>query len=59
LLRHRILINFAVDDLDGYVVGLKSKGVEIIGQDDGDYGKFAWLVDPAGTKIELRESKPE
>ena len=53
------MINFAVDDLDGFVAGLKSKGVDIIGQDDGDFGKFAWLIDPAGTKVELWEARRE
>lgn len=48
------MINFAVDDLDGFLVTLKSKGVEILGRDDSDpNGKFAWIVDPDGTKIEL------
>jgi len=49
------MVNFAVDDLDAYVAMLKSKGVTILKQDnDSDpHGKFAWIVDPDGTKIEL------
>jgi predicted enzyme related to lactoylglutathione lyase len=52
------MINFAVDDLDAMIVALKGKGVEILGREDADpNGRFAWLLDPAGTKIELWEPK--
>ena len=52
------MIDFAVDDLDAVVARLKSKGVEILKRDDaGANGKFAWIVDPDGTKIELWEPK--
>lgn len=51
----RFMINLRVDDCDGFVAGLKAKGVEILGQADEGYGKFAWLLDPDGVKIELWE----
>ena len=52
------MVNFAVDDLDGMVAKIKEKGVEIIGREDSDpNGRFAWLLDPAGTKLELWEPK--
>jgi len=47
------MINFRVDDLDGFVAGLRQKGVEILGESDEGYGKFAWVMDPDGIKIEL------
>ena len=48
------MINFAVDDLDAFVAKLRKKNVAILKQDDTDpYGKFAWIMDPDGTKIEL------
>jgi catechol 2,3-dioxygenase-like lactoylglutathione lyase family enzyme len=48
------MVNFAVDDLDAFVAMLKSKGVAILKEDDSDpSGKFTWIVDPDGTKIEL------
>ena len=51
---HRdFMINFAVDDLDAYVARLKSKGVAILKQESDQTGKFAWILDPDGTKIEL------
>ena len=49
------MINLRVDDLEGFVAGLKEKGVTILGIADEGYGKFAWLLDPAGVKIELWE----
>ena len=53
------MINFAIDDLDGYLAMLKAKGVEILGREDSDpSGKFAWLMDPEGTKIELWQPMP-
>lgn len=56
--KREFMINLAVDDLDGMVEMLSRKGVEIIGRSDDDtFGKFAWLMDPAGTKIELWQSK--
>lgn len=47
------MINLRVDDLEGMVEQLKAKGVEILGHVDEGYGKFAWLLDPDGVKIEL------
>ena len=48
------MINFAVDDMDGFIARLTSKGVRILRRDDKDAnGRFAWILDPDGTKIEL------
>jgi catechol 2,3-dioxygenase-like lactoylglutathione lyase family enzyme len=49
------MINLRVDDCDGFVAMLRAKGVEILGEADEGYGKFAWLLDPDGVKIELWE----
>lgn len=49
------MINLRVDDCDGFVAGLRAKGVAILGEADEGYGKFAWLLDPDGVKIELWE----
>ena len=49
------MINLRVDDCAGMVEQLKAKGVETIGPVDEGYGKFAWLFDPDGVKIELWE----
>lgn len=48
------MLNFAVDDLDAFLARLEAKGVKILKhEDDGKNGKFAWLLDPDATKIEL------
>ena len=53
------MIDFAVDDLPAFLDRLKAKGVAVIERDDSNAsGKFAWIIDPDGTKIELWEPKP-
>jgi catechol 2,3-dioxygenase-like lactoylglutathione lyase family enzyme len=49
------MINLRVDDLDGFIAILKQRNVDILGSADEGYGKFAWLLDPNGVKIELWE----
>ena len=52
---HNFMINLRVDDLNSFVSILKSRDVEILEQVDEGYGKFAWIIDPDGVKIELWE----
>ena len=50
------MINYRVDDLDEMLEQLKANGVEIVkGPDSDDNGKFAWIMDPDGNKVELWE----
>lgn len=50
------MINLMVDDLDGVLARVKAAGVEPLGTDYADAaGRFAWLLDPAGIKVELWE----
>ena len=51
------MINFAVDDMDAVIARLTSKGVGILKRDQDPNGKFAWILDPDGTKIELWQPK--
>ncbi|MEO9625582.1 MAG: VOC family protein [Qipengyuania citrea] len=51
--RGGFMINLRVDDCDGMVARLEAKGVEVLGHVDEGYGKFAWILDPDGVKIEL------
>jgi catechol 2,3-dioxygenase-like lactoylglutathione lyase family enzyme len=52
------MLNFAVDDMDAFVKRLQDKGVAILKRDDNDpSGRFAWILDPDGTKIELWQPK--
>ncbi len=54
------MINFAVDDLDAFLAGLEAKGVDVQGRQQMDgMGKFAWILDPDGTKTELWEPEPQ
>ena len=53
------MLDFAVDDLDAMLARLAAKGVTIIKRDDSDpQGRFAWILDPDGTKIELWQPRP-
>ncbi len=48
------MINYRVEDLDTLVTVLKAEGCHILDQsDDAAYGKFAWVIDPEGNKVEL------
>ena len=47
------MINLRVDDLDSMVAELEAKGVAILDRQSDDYGKFAWIMDPDGIKLEL------
>lgn len=51
----KFMINLRVDDLDAMIAELEGKGIAILGRQDEDYGKFAWIMDPDGIKIELFE----
>jgi len=45
-----------VDDMAGIVAQLREGGVEIIqGPESHENGKFAWIMDPDGNKVELWE----
>lgn len=48
--------NFRVENLEQLLAALKEEGVTIVGEIESyDYGKFGWIVDPEGNKIELWE----
>jgi catechol 2,3-dioxygenase-like lactoylglutathione lyase family enzyme len=49
----RFMINLRVDDLDAFTARLEDKGIEILGRQEEDYGKFAWILDCDGIKVEL------
>jgi catechol 2,3-dioxygenase-like lactoylglutathione lyase family enzyme len=50
------MVNFRVDHLDAMLDQLRAQGVEIQGGPEGtEQGRFAWLLDPEGNKIELWE----
>lgn len=50
------MINLVVDDMDGVLAMAKAAGETPLGREDSaGFGKFAWLMDPNGVKVELWE----
>jgi predicted enzyme related to lactoylglutathione lyase len=48
------MINYRVADLHGLVKVLKAEGCNVLEKiDDTEYGKFGWVIDPEGNKVEL------
>lgn len=54
------MINYRVQDLEELLKTLRKEGVEVIGEMEvHEYGKFGWIMDPNGIKIELWEPVDE
>ena len=52
------MIDYAVDDLDAILARATAKGVVVLKRADGDpSGRFAWILDPEGNKVELWEPR--
>lgn len=50
------MINYRVDNLDELLAQLRTASVEVVGGPEShENGKFAWIMDPDGNKIELWE----
>lgn len=51
------MINFVVSDIEQFFAELKSKGVTVDerGIEETPEGKFAWIIDLEGNKVELWE----
>ena len=50
------MINYRVDNLDEMLAQLRAAGVEVVkGPESAENGKFAWIMDPEGNKVELWE----
>jgi predicted enzyme related to lactoylglutathione lyase len=48
------MINFRVDDLDALLAQLRAAGVTVDERTDtNELGRFGWIMDPDGTRIEL------
>jgi predicted enzyme related to lactoylglutathione lyase len=47
------MINYRVADLDRMLEQLRRSGVTVEKTEDYDYGRFAWITDPEGNRIEL------
>ncbi len=49
------MINYRVANLDWLLAQLREEGVEVTPSQDSEFGKFAWVMDPEGNRIELWE----
>jgi uncharacterized glyoxalase superfamily protein PhnB len=48
------MVNYRVEDLHGLVKVLREEGCNVLEKiDESEYGKFAWVIDPEGNKVEL------
>lgn len=53
------MINLRVHDLDGLLDDLRARGVDLLPRfEDTEQGRFAYLLDPEGTLLELWEPAP-
>ena len=48
------MVNYRVADLRGLLKVLRDEGCEVLEKvDESEYGKFGWVMDPEGNKVEL------
>jgi predicted enzyme related to lactoylglutathione lyase len=48
------MVNYRVEDLHAVIAALKAEGCNVLDKiDDSEYGKFGWVIDPEGNKVEL------
>jgi predicted enzyme related to lactoylglutathione lyase len=50
------MVNYRVADLRALLQELRAEGCTVLDKiDDSEYGKFGWVIDPEGNKVELWE----
>ncbi len=48
------MINYRVEDLAAILQALREEGCDVLEKtDDSEFGKFGWVMDPEGNKVEL------
>jgi predicted enzyme related to lactoylglutathione lyase len=53
------MVNYRVENVQALVGVLRAEGCNVLDKvDESEYGKFAWVIDPEGNKIELWEPPP-
>lgn len=53
------MLNFRVNDLEATLKRLKKEGVKVFEAENYDYGKFGWILDLEGNKVELWQPEDE
>jgi len=52
--RSAFMINYRVADLAALLKILREEGCDVLDKtDDSEFGKFGWVMDPEGNKVEL------
>jgi predicted enzyme related to lactoylglutathione lyase len=53
------MVNYRVADVRALLKALKDEGCNVLDKlDESEFGKFGWVMDPEGNKIELWEPPP-
>ena len=53
------MVNYRVADLAKLLELLRAEGCEVLDKtDDSEFGKFGWVIDPEGNKVELWQPPP-
>lgn len=48
------MVNYRVENLAALLEALREEGCEVLDRtDDSEFGKFGWVIDPEGNKVEL------
>ncbi|HEV2211819.1 MAG TPA: VOC family protein [Gammaproteobacteria bacterium] len=57
--RSSFMVNYRVDDLVSLLKALRDEGCQVLEKmDDSEFGKFGWVMDPEGNKVELWQPPP-
>ena len=57
--RPECMLNWRVADLEAFCARLEAEGVPVESREDFDYGRFAWIRDPEGHRVELYQPLQE
>jgi len=53
------MINYRVDDLQAVLGALRAEGCDVDAKtEDSEHGKFGWVMDPEGNRVELWQPPP-
>ena len=55
---HAVMVNYRVDNIDEFLGQIQKNGVKVEETVDQEYGRFAYILDPEGNRIEIF-SEPE
>lgn len=54
------MVNLRVDDLDAVLAALRAEGVTVEDEvQDNEFGRFGWIMDPEGRRLELWQPPAE